>query len=102
MQRAIRATKNTFHCSRQRRSLGKTPCARSRTGYLGSMSSVEIIDQLRAMPSAERREIIEKIWDEFADRDLELTPKQAAELDRRLAEHQAERKSTRLNSSHLG
>jgi len=45
------------------------------------MSSVEIIDQIRAMPSAERREIIEKIWDEFADRELELTPKQAAELD---------------------
>jgi len=54
------------------------------------MSSVEIIDQLRAMPSAERREVIEKIWDEFADRDLELTPKQAAELDRRLAEHRAD------------
>ena len=53
------------------------------------MSSVDIIDQLRAMPSAERREIFEKIWDEFADRDLELTPKQAAELDRRQAEHRA-------------
>jgi len=86
----IRATKNACHCSRQRRSLGKAPCAKSRTGYLGSMSSVEIIDQIRAMPSAERREIIEKIWDEFADRELELTPKQAAELDRRLAEHRAD------------
>jgi putative addiction module component (TIGR02574 family) len=53
------------------------------------MSSVEIIDQLRAMPSAERQEVIEKIWSEFADRDSELTTKQAAELDSRLAEHRA-------------
>ena len=53
------------------------------------MSSVEILDQLRSMPPAERREVVEKIWEEFADRDLELTPKQAAELDRRLADHQA-------------
>jgi putative addiction module component (TIGR02574 family) len=53
------------------------------------MSAVEILDQLRSMPPAERREVVEKIWDEFADRDLELTPKQAAELDRRLADHQA-------------
>ena len=53
------------------------------------MSAVEILDQLRSMPAAERREIVEKIWDEFADRDLELTPKQAAELDRRLADHPA-------------
>src|ERR1035438_6646931 len=91
----IRATKNACHCSRQRRSLGKTPCARSRTGYLGSMSSVEIIDQIRAMPSAERREIIEKIWDEFADRELELTPKQAAEMDHRSEEHTSELQSLR-------
>ena len=53
------------------------------------MSAVEIIDQLRALPPAERREAVEKIWDEFADCDLELTPKQASELDRRLADHQA-------------
>lgn len=53
------------------------------------MSAVEILDQLRAMPATERREIVERIWDEFADRDLDLTPNQAAELDRRLADHQA-------------
>ena len=53
------------------------------------MSAAEIIDQLRSMPPAERREIVEQIWDEFADQDLELTPAQAAELDHRLAEHQA-------------
>ena len=53
------------------------------------MGPIEIIDQLRALSPGERREVVEKIWDEFADRDLELTPKQAAELDRRLADHQA-------------
>ncbi len=53
------------------------------------MSAVEIIDQLRAMPPNERHEVVGRIWDEFADRDLEITPKQAAELDRRLAEHRA-------------
>lgn len=54
------------------------------------MSAVEIIDQLRALPPAERREAVEKIWDEFADQDLELTGVQGAELDRRLREHQAD------------
>lgn len=54
-----------------------------------SVSSVAILDQLRSLPPAERREIVEKIWDEFADRDLALTPAQAVELDRRLADHQA-------------
>jgi putative addiction module component (TIGR02574 family) len=34
-----------------------------------------------------RRQVVEKIWEEFGDRDLELTP-EANELDRRLAEHQ--------------
>ncbi len=53
------------------------------------MSALEIIDQLRALPPGERRQVVERIWDEFADRDLELTPKQAAELDRRLADHEA-------------
>ncbi|HEY1110549.1 MAG TPA: addiction module protein [Opitutaceae bacterium] len=52
------------------------------------MRAVEILDQLRSLPAAERREVVEKIWDEFADRDLEPTPKQMAELDRRLADHQ--------------
>lgn len=53
------------------------------------MSAVEILAQLRSLPEAERREIVGKIWDEFADRDLEPTSKQAAELDRRIADHQA-------------
>jgi putative addiction module component (TIGR02574 family) len=53
------------------------------------MSTAEIMDQLRVMPAAERPEVVGKIWAEFADQDLGLTPVQAAELDRRLAEHQA-------------
>ena len=53
------------------------------------MSAVEILDQLRALPAAERREVVERIWDEFADTELGLTPAQAAELDRRLEEHEA-------------
>ena len=53
------------------------------------MSAVEILDQLRSMPPAERRAVVGKIWEEFADSDLELTPKQATELDRRLSDHQA-------------
>jgi putative addiction module component (TIGR02574 family) len=52
------------------------------------MSALEILDQLRSMPAAERRQVVEKIWEEFGDRDLELTAEQADELDRRLAEHQ--------------
>lgn len=51
------------------------------------MSAVEILDQLRSLPEAERRELVGKIWDEFADRDLEPTPRQMAEIDRRLADH---------------
>lgn len=53
------------------------------------MSALEILDQLRSMPAAERRQVVEKIWEEFADCDLELTAEQASELDRRLADHQA-------------
>jgi putative addiction module component (TIGR02574 family) len=59
------------------------------SAILLEMSAVEIIDRLRALPPAERRLVVEKIWDEFADRDLGLTLKQAEELDRRLADHQA-------------
>lgn len=53
------------------------------------MSAAEILEQLRSLPLTERREIVEKIWDEFADRDLALTPAQAAELDSRLTDHDA-------------
>jgi putative addiction module component (TIGR02574 family) len=52
------------------------------------MSAAEILDQLRAMPAAERLGVLAQIWDEFADSDLGLTPAQQAELDRRLEDHQ--------------
>lgn len=56
--------------------------------YDAPMSTGEILERLRALPPAERREIVAKIWDEFADRDFELTPAQAAELDRRMVDHE--------------
>ena len=51
------------------------------------MSAVKILDQLRALPATKRRKVVGQIWDEFADSELGLTPAQAAELDRRLEEH---------------
>jgi len=53
------------------------------------MSTAEILNSIRTMPASERRKIVGKIWGEFADTDFELTPNQAAELDRRLEEHAA-------------
>ena len=47
------------------------------------MSRTEILDELRRMPEAERRELVETIELEFGDFDDELTPEQIAELDRR-------------------
>ncbi len=51
------------------------------------MSAAAILDQLRSLKPEERREIVGRIWDEFADRDLVLTSAQTTELDRRLADH---------------
>jgi putative addiction module component (TIGR02574 family) len=47
------------------------------------MSATEILEELRRMPEAERRELVETIDLEFGDFDDELTPEQIAELDRR-------------------
>jgi putative addiction module component (TIGR02574 family) len=47
------------------------------------MSRTGILEELRRMPEAERREIVEAIEVEFGDFDDELTPEQIAELDRR-------------------
>ena len=47
------------------------------------MSATEILEELRRMPEAERRELVESIELEFGDFDDELTPEQVAELDRR-------------------
>lgn len=50
------------------------------------MSGTEILEQIRSLPEAERRELFERIESEFAGWDDSLTPEQTAELDRRLAE----------------
>jgi putative addiction module component (TIGR02574 family) len=47
------------------------------------MSAEQILEEIRRMPEADRRELVERIEDEFVDSDAELTPEQAAELDRR-------------------
>ena len=47
----------------------------------------ELIEKMRPMPTEEKRAFIEKVWEEFGDElecvDPDLTPEQAAELDRR-------------------
>ncbi len=50
------------------------------------MSRTEILEELRRMPEAERRELVETIDLEFGDFNDELTPEQKAELDRRAEE----------------
>ncbi|HEU5123546.1 MAG TPA: addiction module protein [Verrucomicrobiae bacterium] len=50
------------------------------------MSKSEILDELRRMPEAERRALVEEIDLEFGDFDDELTPEQKSELDRRAEE----------------
>jgi putative addiction module component (TIGR02574 family) len=47
------------------------------------MSATEIIEQIRRLPPVERREVVEKIREEFGSLEDELTPEQVAELDRR-------------------
>jgi putative addiction module component (TIGR02574 family) len=49
------------------------------------------IEELRKLPLPERLELVEELWDTIAeDADkLTLTEAQAAELDRRLAAHDA-------------
>ena len=54
------------------------------------MSATEIIEQMRSLPADQKREVLEQIWTEFGGElgwvDPDLTPDQAAELDRRLAD----------------
>lgn len=50
------------------------------------MSRTEILEELRRMPEAERRELVESIELEFGETDDELTAEQKAELDRRAEE----------------
>jgi putative addiction module component (TIGR02574 family) len=50
------------------------------------MSAADILDQIRKLPETERRELVKRIENEFADFDDELTPEQIAELERRAEE----------------
>jgi len=51
-----------------------------------AMSATEILEELRRMPEAERRELVEAIDLEFGDFDDTLTLEQEAELDHRAKE----------------
>ena len=54
------------------------------------MSAAELIEKMRPMPTEEKRAFLERVWEEFGEElgwvDPDLSPEQAAELDRRLAE----------------
>ncbi|MEW6302437.1 MAG: addiction module protein [Verrucomicrobiota bacterium] len=54
--------------------------------YFSGMSKFEILEELRRMPEAERRETVEAIESEFGDFDDTLTSEQIAELERRAEE----------------
>ena len=49
------------------------------------------IDELRKLPIPARLELVEELWDSIAEesKNLALTEAQAAELDQRLAAHDA-------------
>ena len=50
------------------------------------MSATEILEQIEQLPPDERHEVAEKVFEKYGGFDDELTPEQAAELDRRLAD----------------
>jgi putative addiction module component (TIGR02574 family) len=50
------------------------------------MSKAEILEELRQMPEAERRDLIETIEQEFGEFDDELSAEQIAELECRAEE----------------
>jgi len=50
------------------------------------MSATEVVEQFRKLPVAEQQKAFEKIREVVEDVDGDLTPEQAAELDRRLAD----------------
>jgi putative addiction module component (TIGR02574 family) len=50
------------------------------------MSASEILEQIEQLPPKEQHEVAEKVLEKYGNFDDELTPEQAAELDRRLAE----------------
>jgi putative addiction module component (TIGR02574 family) len=50
------------------------------------MSATEILEQIEKLPPAERQEVAELVMEKYGSFHDALTPEQAAELDRRLAE----------------
>jgi putative addiction module component (TIGR02574 family) len=50
------------------------------------MSATEILEQIEHLPLDARHEVAEKVFEKYGGFDDELSPEQAAELDRRLAE----------------
>jgi putative addiction module component (TIGR02574 family) len=50
-----------------------------------------LLDEIRNLPIADRLELMERIWDSIAEdeQNIQLTDAQKAELDRRLAAHEA-------------
>ena len=54
------------------------------------MNTAELIEKMRPMPTEEKRAFIDRVWEEFGEElgwvDPDLTPEQAAELDRRAEE----------------
>jgi len=50
------------------------------------MSASDILEQIRRLPPEEQYDIAENVWAGLGDVESELTPEQAAELDRRLAD----------------
>jgi putative addiction module component (TIGR02574 family) len=50
------------------------------------MSATEILEQIEHLPRAEQQAVAEQVWEKFGDFNDELTPEQAAELERRAEE----------------
>ena len=54
------------------------------------MSATDLIEQMRPMPTEEKRAFVEKVWEEYGEElgwiEPDLTPEQIAKLDRRLAD----------------
>ena len=56
--------------------------------------TAKTLEDLRKLPIDERIQLVEDLWDSIAEdsleRDFAVTPELAAELDRRLAEYEAD------------